>query len=140
MQLSIRNRFPATVEAVTSGPAMTAVSVRLDGGQRITAAITSEAAEDLGLHADQAVEILIKSTEISVALDTVGRVSIRNLLPGTITAVNHGEAMSTVKIAIAGDDMLTAAITRESADDLGLEPGTTVTAMIKSTDVAVGVA
>ena len=139
MRLSIRNRLAATVQAVTTGPTMTTVVARLAGGQRVTAAITSDAADDLDLQRGQAVEVLIKSTEVSVALDDVGRMSIRNLFPGIVAAVDHGEVMTTVKIEIAGDDLLTAAITRESAEELGLQPGVAVTAMIKSTDVAVGV-
>jgi len=140
MKLSIRNRLAATVESVTTGPAMTAVHARLAGGQDITAAITSEAAADLQLQPGTPVEVLIKATEISVALDPVGRVSIRNLLPGTIAAVDHGEVMTTVKIAISGGDLLTAAITKESAQELDLDVGLAVTALVKSTDVAIGVA
>src|SRR5262245_25830435 len=121
MRLSIRNRLSARVETVTPGTAMTLVTARLTGGQSVTAAITHEAAEELGLRTDLAVEILIKSTEVSVALEPVGLLSTRNLLTGTVQAVAHGEVMTTVKIGIAGDDVLTAAITRESAEDLRLE-------------------
>src|SRR5262245_10404193 len=140
MQLSIRNRLNATVESVTTGQAMAAVHARLSGGQVITAAITNDAVEALNLQPQAAVEVLIKSTEVSLALDPVGRVSIRNLFPGTITAVDHGEVMTTVKIEIAGGDILTAAITKESAQELALDVGTTVTAMVKSTNVAVAIA
>lgn len=139
MLLSIRNRFDATVESVTPGPAMTTVHARLSGGQNITAAITSDAATDLGLKVGVAVQILVKSTEVSVSLDAIERVSIRNLLPGRITSVDHGEVMTIAKIEIAGGDILTAAITKESAEELNLTEGLNVTAMVKSTDVAIGV-
>lgn len=139
MRLSIRNRFAATVESVSAGPAMTAVHARLAGGQDITAAITSEAATDLQLQPGTSVEVLIKSTEVSVALDPVGRVSIRNLLAGTINAVDHGEVMTTIKIEVQGGDVFTAAITKESAEELDLAVGVAVTALVKSTDVAIGV-
>jgi molybdate transport system regulatory protein len=59
------------------------------------------------------------------------------LLPGRIVAVEHGEVMSTVKIDIGSDQVLTAAITKESAQDLDLEAGVPVTALIKATNVAV---
>jgi molybdate transport system regulatory protein len=45
-----------------------------------------------------------------------------------------------VRVELAGGGTLTLAITHESAEDLGLEPGTAVTALVKSTDVAVAVA
>ena len=39
--------------------------------------------------------------------------------------------------AQVGDDYLVALITRESADELGLEPGMRATALVKATDVMV---
>ncbi|MFE2594554.1 molybdopterin-binding protein [Streptomyces anthocyanicus] len=62
--------------------------------------------------------------------------SIRNQLPGTVTAVTPGEAMATVAVRLSGGQDLTAAITREAAEDLALTPGTAVRALVKSTEVA----
>ncbi|WP_030894275.1 TOBE domain-containing protein [Streptomyces sp. NRRL S-474] len=66
--------------------------------------------------------------------------SIRNQLPGTVTAVTHGEAMATVKVRLSGGQNLTAAITREAADDLALAPGRAVRALVKSTEVSLATA
>jgi molybdate transport system regulatory protein len=140
MRLSIRNRFDATVESVNAGPAMTTVRTRLASGLEITAAITSDAAGDLDLTAGAAIQVLIKSTEVGVAVDPVGRVSIRNLIPGTVQSVDHGTAMTVVKIDLTDGGVLTSAITSESAADLGLAAGTPVTAMVKSTDVSIALA
>jgi molybdate transport system regulatory protein len=118
---------------------MTAVVARLAGGQKVMAAITREASQDLGLEAGMPVAVLIKSTEIGVAVGDVGRVSIRNLLPGRVLSVDHGEVMTSVKIQAEGAHVLTAVITRESAEELGLRADLGVTAMVKSTDVAVAV-
>jgi molybdate transport system regulatory protein len=139
MRLSIRNCFHATVESVAAGQAMTTVHARVTTGQLITAAITSEAATDLQLMSGMPVLILIKATEIGVARDSVGRLSVRNQLPGVVVGLYHGEVMSTIKIEIAAEHVLTAAITKESAQELELGVGVPVTALIKATDVAVGV-
>jgi molybdopterin-binding protein len=64
------------------------------------------------------------------------RISARNRLPGTIVEVAKGEAAARVSVRV-GDDHLVALVTRESADELGLEPGQLVTVLIKSTDVMV---
>ncbi|MFE9454971.1 molybdopterin-binding protein [Streptomyces sp. NPDC006739] len=135
MTLSIRNQLPGTVTAVQHGEVMATVKVRLTGGQDLTAAITLEAARDLGLTEGAAVRALVKSTEVSLATAPVERVSIRNQLPGTVTALAAGGAMATVRIAIEGGE-LTSAITKESAADLGLSAGDPVVALIKSTEVA----
>ena len=64
------------------------------------------------------------------------KMSTRNRLPGTVTAVVKGEAAAKVTIRV-GDNHMVALITRESADELGLEIGKEVTALVKATDVMV---
>lgn len=135
MTLSIRNQLPGTVTEVTPGEVMATVKVRLSGGQNLTAAITKEAAEDLALTAGSAVRALVKSTEISLATGPVEGLSIRNRLPGTVTGVTTGPAMAAVKVTVDGTE-LTAAITKDAADDLALAAGTPVVALIKSTEVS----
>ncbi|GGW98964.1 TOBE domain-containing protein [Streptomyces lomondensis] len=62
--------------------------------------------------------------------------SIRNQLPGIVTAVTPGEAMATVRVRLTGGQDLTAAITREAAEDLRLTLGTAVRALVKSTEIS----
>ncbi|MEV7890183.1 TOBE domain-containing protein [Streptomyces sp. NPDC002817] len=135
MTLSIRNQLPGTVTEVTPGDVMATVKVRLSGGQNLTAAITREAAEDLALTAGSAVRALVKSTEISLATGPVEGLSIRNRLPGTVTGITTGPAMAAVKVTVDGTE-LTAAITKDAAEDLALAAGTPVVALIKSTEVS----
>jgi molybdopterin-binding protein len=62
--------------------------------------------------------------------------STRNRLPGTITEVVKGEAAAKVSLDVEGNKMV-ALITRESADELGLEEGQRVLALVKATDVMI---
>ncbi|WP_406439105.1 TOBE domain-containing protein [Streptomyces sp. NBC_00631] len=62
--------------------------------------------------------------------------SMRNQIPGTVTAVTPGEVMATVKVRLEGGQELTAAITLEAVRELGLAEGSAVRAMVKSTEVA----
>ncbi|MFE7173286.1 molybdopterin-binding protein [Streptomyces sp. NPDC057616] len=139
MTLSIRNQLPGTVTAIIPGEAMATVKVRLDGGQEITAAITREAVSDLGLTEGSAVRTLVKSTEIALSTSPVEGLSIRNQLPGTVTAVTSGPAMTSVKVSVEGGE-LTAVITTDAATDIGLRAGCAVVAMIKSTEVSLATA
>ncbi|MET7478798.1 TOBE domain-containing protein [Streptomyces sp. NPDC005648] len=139
MTLSIRNQIPGTVTSVTPGEVMATVKVRLTGGQDITAAITLESVEELGLTDGTAVRALVKSTEVSLATAPVEGLSIRNQIPGTVTDVSTGGAMASVKVAVQGGE-LTSAITRDAVQDLGLTSGTPVVALIKSTEVSLATA
>lgn len=58
--------------------------------------------------------------------------SARNQLLGTVTEVTRGAVNAEVAIELAGGDSLTAVITVASADNLGLETGLSVTALIKA--------
>jgi molybdate transport system regulatory protein len=139
MTLSIRNQLPGTVTEVHPGEVMATVNVRLTGGQHLTAAITREAVEHLGLAPGSPVSALVKSTEVSLATNRVEGLSIRNQLPGTVTHLALGEVMAMVKVTVDGGE-LTAAITKDAAGDLGLFVGSDVVALIKSTEVALATA
>jgi molybdopterin-binding protein len=64
------------------------------------------------------------------------RLSTRNRLRATVTEVVKGEAAARVSMQV-GDNHMVALITRESADELGLEAGMQVVALVKATDVMV---
>lgn len=66
------------------------------------------------------------------------KLSARNNIPATITAINAGEAIANVELDANGV-RLVASITVEAVRELGLKPGLAVTAVIKASDVLVGI-
>jgi molybdopterin-binding protein len=66
------------------------------------------------------------------------KLSARNQIPATVTAINTGEAIANVELD-AGGVRLVASITVEAVQQLGLAVGKEVTAVIKASDVIVGV-
>ncbi|QES49043.1 adenylate kinase [Streptomyces venezuelae] len=139
MSLSIRNQIAGTVTAVTTGEAMAAVKVRLEGGQDIVAAITADAVKDLGIASGTAVTALVKATEVALATGPVEGISIRNQLSGTVADVATGPAMASVKVDVDGGG-LTAAITADAVQALGLAAGSPVVALIKATEISLATA
>lgn len=67
------------------------------------------------------------------------KLSARNQLPGTVTAVTAGATTTQVTIDIGHGLVVTASITHTAAEELGLKPGTKAVAVIKASDVIVGV-
>ena len=65
------------------------------------------------------------------------KLSTRNRLPGTVTEVVKGEAAAKVALDVGDGNKMVALITRESAEELGLEEGQRVTALVKATDVMI---
>jgi molybdopterin-binding protein len=66
------------------------------------------------------------------------RISARNILKGTIVDVKKGQTTAHVLINVGGA-VVTASITNESVDELGLKKGMAAAAVIKSSDVMVAV-
>ncbi|MFI9611554.1 molybdopterin-binding protein [Streptomyces sp. NPDC052023] len=62
--------------------------------------------------------------------------SIRNQLPGTVTAVTPGEVMATVAVRLDGGQDVTAAITVDAVRDLALAEGAAVRVLVKSTEIS----
>jgi len=65
------------------------------------------------------------------------RISARNILKGKVTEVNKGATTAHVKIDIGGT-VVTASITNQAVDELGLKVGDNAYAVIKASDVMVG--
>ncbi len=64
------------------------------------------------------------------------KLSARNQLAGTVSTIQRGEAIANVMLDVAGQ-RLVASITVEAVDELGLEEGSSVTAVIKASDVII---
>ena len=67
------------------------------------------------------------------------KISARNQLKGKIVAVLKGATTSHVRIDIGGGQIITASITNQAVDDLALKAGADAVAIIKASDVMVGI-
>ena len=67
------------------------------------------------------------------------KLSARNQIAGTITSVHPGATTSHITIEVSPTVTITASITNEAAAELGLKVGMKATAVIKASDVMVGV-
>ena len=66
------------------------------------------------------------------------KISARNILKGTLKAIEHGAVNSEVTIELPGGIEIVSIITKDSAEKLDLSPGKQVYAVIKASDVLVG--
>jgi molybdopterin-binding protein len=65
------------------------------------------------------------------------QISARNRFRGTVTEVRVEGLMAQVEIAVHDPVRLVAVVTRDAVEDLGLKPGMTTTALVKSTNVLI---
>ena len=67
------------------------------------------------------------------------QISARNVLKGKIKKVTPGAVNSEVIIEVAGGVEMVSIITKSSADRLGLKPGKEVYAIVKASNVMIGI-
>lgn len=67
------------------------------------------------------------------------KLSARNVLKGKIVAIKKGAVAAQVEVDIGGGNVITSTITVDSVDELKLKEGSEVTAIIKSSEVILGV-
>ena len=134
-QISARNQIRGTVGELKAGQAMTVVHIDANG-QRLVSAITNEGAQQLGLKSGDPVIALVKSTDAMLIKGDASQIklSARNRLAGQVTSVQKGNAMAYVTLKV-GESQIGASITREALDELQINNGDRVTAVIKATEV-----
>jgi molybdopterin-binding protein len=66
------------------------------------------------------------------------KLSARNVIRGKIVEVVNGQTTAHVRLDVNGT-IITAAITNEAVDELGLKKGMSAAAVVKASDVMIGV-
>lgn len=67
------------------------------------------------------------------------KLSARNILNGTVKSIKKGAVAAQVTIDIGGGNVITSTVTVDAVEDLGLAEGKKVAAVIKASEVILGV-
>jgi molybdate transport system regulatory protein len=139
MQTSARNALRGTVTRITDGAVNAEVSLGVAGGVEIVAIVTRESVAALRLAVGRPAIALIKSSFVVLAKGEGLVTSARNQIRGVVSARVDGAVSSEITLSIAEGKTLTATITRESAEAMGLKVGEPLTALIKAPHVILAV-
>lgn len=140
MKTSARNALRCTVNAVTPGAVNSEVLLQLTDSIQLSVIITKHSVEDLDLTAGKEVTALIKSSFVILAAeDQATKTSARNRLTGTVTRREDGAVNSEITLDIGGGKTITAIVTTQSADELGLQTGQRACALIKASHIILAV-
>lgn len=140
MQISARNQLKGTVTAVKDGAVNGIVIISL-GENTVTADITMESIKELGLAEGKDAIAIIKASNVmfGAGSERIAGISARNQLIGTVATIKKGAVNGHVGLELADGSTVTGSITNAAIDELGLEVGAPAIAIVKSTDVIVGV-
>ena len=140
MKISARNQLKGTIVEVNEGAVNGVVTIAL-GDNQVKADITMESIKELELAAGKEAWAIIKATNVMFAAgaERIGGLSARNQLAGTVVKVTNGAVNGHVAIQLPDGNTVSGSITNAAIEDLGLAEGKPALAVIKSTDVIVGV-
>jgi len=139
MKISARNVLAGTVSSLQPGAVNAEVGIAL-GADRLVAVVTMESVRALELAEGAPVLAIVKAPWVLLMSDASGvRLSARNQLRGTVKTVECGAVNAEVVLSLAGGSEITAIVTREAVNELGLQPGSAAVAVIKASSVILGV-
>ena len=136
MKTSARNQFAGPVVSLKEGVVDVEVTIRLAPALELTAIVTRDSAENLGLAQGRDVLAFVKASSILLVVEEDARISARNRFRGTVTHIHTGPVNSEVTLDLPGvQHVITAVITDQSVKRLGLAVGLPVTAVFKASSV-----
>jgi molybdate transport system regulatory protein len=138
MKTTARNQFAGVVTALDLGPVSATVTIALKSGDEIVATMTTDAAKRLKLKKGKEALALIRASAVVLVTDFAGwQLSARNQLAGTVSRIELGAVSSLVVLTLPGGMTLTATVTNEGVEALGLKVGAPATAVFKAYSVMV---
>ena len=140
MKISARNALPGTVSRISKGAVNAEVELTLQGKEKVISIITLSSVDSLGLKEGKSAYAIFKASSVMMAKDVGGgQLSARNILNGTIKKIQDGAVNSEVTLALAGGSDVVSIITKESVKSLGLKVGSSASAVVKASNVMIGV-
>ena len=140
MKTSARNQFIGKVQSVKRGPVNAEIILDIGGGNALTAIITADSVDTLGLAEGKEAYALIKAPWVIVTTNDSLKTSARNRLCGKVARCVKGAVNSELVIELPGGKMVVAVVTNESIEELGLKEGVSACALIKASHVILAVA
>jgi molybdate transport system regulatory protein len=129
------NRLPGRVSAVEVFGSIALVEVAV-GAHRFSATLLGAGDEVTAWSVDMPVALLFKETEVALAKNLSGLISLRNRIPAIVRSVERGQVLTKVGLDIDGYP-LTSVITTKSSHLLQLAVGDEVEGLVKANEMSI---
>lgn len=129
------NKLLATIRNIESSDQISLVDLEVHGD--LFSCVIIETPETAAyLEIGNTVHILFKETEVSIAKDMSGQISLRNRVRAAIKHINKSAILTELTLDYQGGDVCSI-ITTRSAENLKLQVGDAVTGLIKANEVSI---
>jgi molybdate transport system regulatory protein len=128
------NRLPGTIVKIQQSGAILLVDVEVEK-QVFSALLIESVQQPEWLESGKNVDVVFKETEVSLAKNLSGQISMRNRMKCTVQVIDRGDLLSKITLNFR-NHILTSAITTRSVDSLQLVIGDEVEALVKANEVS----
>ena len=127
------NKLQGRIAAIESNDHVSLVDVNVNG-DTFTATLLETPDDAPYLQVGNMVDVLFKETEVSLAKNLSGMISLRNRMQTTVTQVRSGVILSEVVLDYRGYS-ISSIITTRSIQRLQIMPGDQIEALIKANEM-----
>lgn len=127
------NKLLGEITSITSSGNISLVEAKVDDVV-LSAMIIGNTTNTHFLKIGNKVQLLFKESEVSIAKNFEGEISLRNRLIGQVLKIKNGIVFSEISFDFKGNRMVSL-ITTRSVERLGLEVGDEITGFVKSNEV-----
>ncbi|MDA3930609.1 MAG: TOBE domain-containing protein [Prolixibacteraceae bacterium] len=131
------NKLTGKIVNITSSGNISLVEAKVDDVV-LSSMILGNSSNTSFLKVGNTIQLLFKESEVSIAKNFGGEISLRNQLQGPILKIKKGEVFSEITFDFKGNKMVSL-ITTRSVDRLELLVGDVVTGFIKSNEVILSI-
>ena len=128
------NKLPGKISKVQQSGAILLVDVDVDG-HGFSALLIESATHPEWLWAGNTIDLVFKETEVTLAKNLSGIISMRNRMKCTVQRIERGELLSKISLKFQ-EYLVTSAITTRAVDSLQLALGDEVEALVKANEVS----
>lgn len=128
------NRLPGIISAIESSEHLALVDV-VAGPDTFTAMLMETPLNAPYLKIGNAVDVLFKETEVALAKNLSGQISLRNIIRARVRQIRRGDILCEVVLDYQ-EQTVTSIITTRAVKRLGLQEGDEVDALVKANEVS----
>jgi molybdate transport system regulatory protein len=128
------NRLSGTITKIQQSGAIILVDVDVNG-HGFSAMLIESASQPEWLKTGNTIDLVFKETEVSLAKNLSGMISMRNRMKCTVEQIERGELLSKITLKFQ-QYTVTSAITTRSVNSLDLKTGDEVEALVKANEVS----
>jgi molybdate transport system regulatory protein len=128
------NKLTGIISKIQQSGAILLVDVDVDG-HSFSAMLIESATQPEWLKTGNTIDLVFKETEVSLAKNLSGMISMRNRMKCTVQHIERGELLSKIRLNFQ-KYTVTSAITTRSVDSLDLKIGDDVEALVKANEVS----